>query len=474
MWLDFSEISSAKAPSQDTEAFEKFAKQFFEELYNGTIEKTAGRGADGRVDIIVNIDDKRWLVSCKHYLNASVTASHEEDPRGRLDTHGCTKFVGFYTGSPNNSLNKFLEGIRTNYPSFDFEIFNNQDIELKLFSFANVRGWLLAARWFPASYAKVFSQLVHPLSSFSEKDIFVHSEAGKLWAGNAPFSVMFEPGNDSSQEQAKKVALFTANEIATSQAFAGIFLNRVAEFAVLFPNSFLKTRYIPDDEQFCSTIFPSWDFRILQEQVLNRRNLQGAFAICRVWSLWNPNTAMEHMRAARMLVDIHSAIQDNIVSPSDVIELYDGLYGVDASKTAHPEVDEKLTLSEIAAECCTLERGYYAGLLCFSPQRLRKGPDKDSMAVHLANQFGETKKLEERLLKITSVLSPTDQLYVKEKSGTLTELLKSIRLIDCVEEKYSGTIETGLRCFSDSGLEPWTPKASMSPELAKIFTGIST
>jgi len=59
MLINFSEIPPAKAPSQDTEAFEKFAKQFFEELFNGKIEKTAGRGADGRVDIIVNIDGNR-------------------------------------------------------------------------------------------------------------------------------------------------------------------------------------------------------------------------------------------------------------------------------------------------------------------------------------------------------------------------------------------------------------------------------
>ncbi|MFZ6755384.1 restriction endonuclease, partial [Undibacterium sp. Dicai25W] len=161
MLLDFTEIPKAIAPSPDTEAFEKFAKQFFEDIFDGKIEKTAGRGADGGADIIVLVNGQRWLVSCKHYLSSSVTASNEEDPKGRIDAHGCAKFIAFYSSSPNNSLNDKLRGIRDNRSPFDFEIFNDKDIESALLSIQKAKGWILAARWFPKSYSKIFSQLVH-------------------------------------------------------------------------------------------------------------------------------------------------------------------------------------------------------------------------------------------------------------------------------------------------------------------------
>lgn len=469
MWLDFSEIPPAKAPSQDTEAFEKFAKQFFEDIYSGKIIKTAGRGADGRVDIIVEVDGKKWLVTCKHYLKGSVTASTEEDPRGRLDSHGCTKFVGFYSGSPNNSLNNFLDSIRRNHPSFDFEIFNNQDIESRLFSFSNVTGWLLAARWFPKSYAKIFSQLVHPLSPFSEKDIEVHSSGNKLKADNSPISFMFAPGNASSEARAKEIAIFSANEIATSKAFAGIFLNRIAEFANLFPNSFQKICHIQDEKLSHSSIFPTWDFRILRGLILEHNNLKGAYAICRVWSLWDPRTALEHMRATRILLAMPRNISTSAVSTNDVMALYDELNGINASKSAFLELNVKLTLSDIATDCSTLERGYFAGLLCFSPTGLHQGPDKNWIAVHLAKQYGETEILNSRLWEATSKMAQDDQQYVTNKSRTLFELLESVQNIDCIDKNYSDEIEANLRCFNDNGMEPWMPDAIMSSELANIL-----
>lgn len=472
MWLDFSEIPPAKPPSPDTEAFEKFAKQFFEEIYNGKIEKTAGRGSDGGADLIVQIGTDRCLVSCKHNLRSSVRGSAEKDPKGDMDVHGCNKFFGFYSGSPNNSLNRRLEGIRAHHPSFQFEILNGADIEAKLFSFANARGWLLAARWFPTSYAKIFSQLVHPLDHYGEKDLLMHDEAGKLWAGDVPIAFMYSPGSTVGREQAKRAALSIANEVATSEAFAGIFLNRVGEFAALFPGTFLKTKFIPEDEQTYATIYPSWDAEILREQVVDRHSLKTAFTICRVWSLWDSTYAVECMRAARMLSSIPAkSIPDRISTVRDVANLYDELHGSDASKTAFDYLARNVTLSEIGAECSTLERGYFAGLLCFIPGRLHRKPSRDRMAVWLAQHYGETEELKSRLEEIVPMLSQDDRLYVQGRSSTLHEFLVSIRHVDLLTEKYPSRIETGLRCYIENGLEPWIPQLRMSDELADILTG---
>lgn len=133
MKLDFSEIPSAKAPSQDIEAFEKFCRQFYEHVLEGKIEKTAGRGADGGVDLIVKLHNLRLLISCKHYLSSSVTASAEEDPKGRLDSHGCDVFVGLYSGSVHNSLISKLKGISENHRRFEYKILDGRDIETRFY-----------------------------------------------------------------------------------------------------------------------------------------------------------------------------------------------------------------------------------------------------------------------------------------------------------------------------------------------------
>lgn len=473
MWLDLSEIPPAKAPSPDTEAFEKFAKLFFEELFDGTIEKTAGRGPDDRVDVIVKVDREKWLVSCKHWLRTTVSANDEIDPKGRLDQHGCDKFVGFYSCGPTNGLNAFLEGIRTNYPTFKFEIFNDKDIEAKIFSFANARGWILAARWFPKSYAKLFSQLVHPLDHYGEDDVVVleddASKLSKVRIGGHPLVTLVR-SNEEDQRKAKRLALYTANEYETSRAFGGIFFNRVAEFAALFPGSFVRMQLVPDNDLGPYVIFPSWNMKVLSDQAIGHGNRQSAFAICRVWSLWDAHEAATYLNAVRMLCDIpRSDIPDDIATAREAVSLYDVIHG-QGSAAQFLDLSTKLTLSDIAAECGTLERGYYAGLLCFMPGKLRKRPDPDQMAVALAKQFGEMDALNKRLDSVTEAFRPGDQEYVRRKSPTLYEKLVSINFIDH-ERKFANTIKQGLRCFQESGLEPWEPNARMSPELAEILMG---
>lgn len=472
MWLDLSEIPSARAPSPDTEAFEKFAKQFFEELFVGTIKKTAGRGPDGRADIIVEVNSEKWLISCKHWLHTTVSANDEKDPRGRLDQHDCDKFVGFYSCGPTNGLNAALAGIRTNHPSFKFEIFNNEDIVAKILSFANARGWLLAARWFPKSYAKLFSQLVYPIDHYKDSDVVVHddgSAVSRVWAGSSPL-VALVSSNEEHLNKARKIALHVANERVTSKAFGGIFVNRIAEFAALFPGSFVRMRLVPDNDLGPYNIFPSWNMKTLSDQAIGRDSRQSAFAICRVWSLWDAHEATEYLNALRMLCEIpRPDIPEHISTARDARSLYDAIYGP-GSSAQFLDLSAKLTLGDIAAECGTLERGYYAGLLCFMPGVLRSRPDPHRMAVALAEQLGERELLNERLDRITEMFRPADEEYVRRTSPTLCEKLISVHAID-PERKFANILEPGLRCFQESGTEPWAPSARMSAELAGIFTG---
>lgn len=471
MWLDFSEIPPAKLPSNDTEAFEKFAKQFFEELYQGEIEKTAGRGADGGVDIIVKIGKEKWLISCKHYLASSVSAASEEDPKGRIDMHGCHKFIGFYSCTPNNSLNGKLAGIRLNHSSFQFEILNDKDIEAKLFSSQNAKGWLLAARWFPLSYSKLFSQLVHPINHFDENHITINEHEGKLWAGNIPLAVHFASNDKNALHQAKKDALFIANEFATSQAFDRIFFERISELAALFPGTFTKTRFIDEEKQSTKTIFPSWRFETLSNLILTSNiSLKGIYAICTAWSFWDATAAATHIRAARMLYSVRSQFEINdSVSAEDVILHYEQEHGADSAATSHSDSIFQLTLGEIGANYSTLARGYFASLLCFCPLGLKPQYDKNKAAVWLAKHFNEEEILRDRLENIVLEFKESDQHYVRSHPNDLLNLLIDVRYIDCLDKKYTARIQDSLRCFTESITEPWTPSARISKDLADIF-----
>lgn len=469
-FLDFTEISPSIHPSSDTEAFEKFGKQFFEEVFDGVIEKTAGRGADGRVDLIVRVGEERWLISCKHNLKSSVTAVQETDPRGRLDAYGCTKFVGFYSGSPCNSLNSFLYGIQANNPSFDFEIMNGRDIEARLFSFSNVRGWLLSARWFPRSYSRLFSQLVYPICQYDITDIVVHEESGIAHAPYSGMTIHFSPGSKLGSDGASKLALSIANENATSNVFSGIFFQRVCEFAAAFPGSFAKTKFLPDSDLTHRSVYPSWDFQVLKEWAINRGNLRAAWTVCRVWSLWDSGYAGQFLRAIRVLYSIpRDKIPETVSTYQDAYALYERHMG--PSEEVWLGLESRLSLSDIAAEYSTSARGYFASLLSFMPSGLCQKPPQMEMIVWLAKHFNENTELEKRLRTISSLLTVSDQQYVAKNSGTLVELLRSVWNVDIVDKKFVHLLETGLSCFSDDGLELWAPNSSISPELLSSLQG---
>lgn len=470
MWIDFSEIPPAKQPSRDTEAFEKFAKQFLESIEGCTIEKTVGRGADGGVDLIAVKEGVRWLVSCKHYLSTSITAAAEEDPKGRLEAHGCQVFIGFYSGSPHNSLIARLEGLERNHATFKYEIFNNEDIEGRLFSAQNAKGWILSARWFPNSCARLFHQLVHPVDHFTHDHLIIDDTKGKLWAGDLPVAIHYY--SEEGKKSAAKSAIMSANEYATSRAFDGIFVQRVALVANLLPGTFLRLRFVKDDLARSFEIIPSWDFSIIGRYLAEgRMRLRGFYNLLTVWSFWDVERAAPFVEAARMLWSLRD--ESGAIKPlstiEEVSEAYEEENGVGTAKNGSQWTGNVLRLGDLAGRGNTHERGFFAGLLCFCPGSLQFTLDKYSTIVRMARELNEVTELETRIAQVVSQLSGEDRSYFLGHDVSLVEQLKSISIIDMGHEKYMPQIRAGMKCFAVNPLEIWLPKISDPGAVSNIF-----
>jgi hypothetical protein len=467
MLLDFTEIPPAKSPSQDTEAFEKFAKQFFEEMEGGRVIKSAGRGADGGVDLIVDIDEVRWLVSCKHYLSGKVVPSMREiDPHGRAKSHGCQGFLCFYSTTPANSLNTTLRGLVQHQEDFRVRVMNGRDIEAGLLSYQNARGWTLAARWFPRSYAKLFSQLVHPINHYSPADIAADDRSGTVASPRGGMHALYF--SEEGKQRAMSGILFMANEAATSSAFSAIFLARIAELASIFPGTFVRARFSESDN--IHDIFPSWDFATLAGYYLrDETTLRGIYTVCLAWSLWDQDLAREFMRAIELL---HYLGEEEervaLITIEDVRAAYDAKRG-DGEADRSRSTAYDMSLNSIAKLGSTLERGYFASLLCFCPGGLSKSPNKNAMTIRFARHFGELDTLQQRLLELTAKCDRDDRNYVHRYSTSLYECLVSLRLADSLSVDDWRIASGGLGCFSGDFVEPWQPDVEPNSAFTRIL-----
>ncbi|MDH0030333.1 MULTISPECIES: restriction endonuclease [unclassified Acinetobacter] len=104
------------------EQWEFFAQDFFSWLGYRLVSGVS-RGPDGGKDlIVVDQNNKRCLVSCKHYLNSgqAIGLSHEDQFVERLVQHDCQVFIGFYSTSISTSLQTRFEQIESN-PSFSYK-----------------------------------------------------------------------------------------------------------------------------------------------------------------------------------------------------------------------------------------------------------------------------------------------------------------------------------------------------------------
>lgn len=158
MLIDFTEIPKSNSYGQTQDIFEKFCRDFFEVLGYEILSPPA-RGADGGIDLKI-IETKKgqngeikihWLVSCKHYAHSgkSITKEIEKDIRDRVDSHGCTGFIGFYSTIPHNSLVHSLEGLKN---KINFHLYDNEKIESHIIGNHSMES--LFYRYFPSSFEK--------------------------------------------------------------------------------------------------------------------------------------------------------------------------------------------------------------------------------------------------------------------------------------------------------------------------------
>jgi hypothetical protein len=159
MLIDFTEIPKSNNEGKKQDIFEKFCREFLEVMGYEVISGPA-RGADGGIDIKVCEIRRQnngktckfyWLVSCKHYAHSgkSITKAIETDIRDRVESHGCSGFIGLYSTIANQSLLNTLNGLTD---KIDFQLYDNSKIESHLIGIHTNQTLLL--RYFPKSYKK--------------------------------------------------------------------------------------------------------------------------------------------------------------------------------------------------------------------------------------------------------------------------------------------------------------------------------
>ena len=159
--LDFKEIPQANLAGGEQDTFELFAREFLE-LFGFKALSGPDRGSDLGRDLVVQETRTgvagetivRWLVSCKHKAHSgqSVGLGDEPDILDRVQVHNCSGFIGCYSTIPSSSLTQKLEALKTNTPSFDFQIFDREKIESIILRTGPGQG--IAQRYFPSSFTK--------------------------------------------------------------------------------------------------------------------------------------------------------------------------------------------------------------------------------------------------------------------------------------------------------------------------------
>lgn len=157
MIVDFREIPAANGSDGQQDKFELFAFDLLKSMGLKPVTEP-GRGADGRVDMIfeeklegrVTAVAKRILVSCKHFAHEgkSVGISAELDPVGRMRSHRCQTFLGFYSTIASSPFLQDIERLRDQ--GNEIVIFNQERITAEILGSPN-RDRLLR-QYFPQSY----------------------------------------------------------------------------------------------------------------------------------------------------------------------------------------------------------------------------------------------------------------------------------------------------------------------------------
>lgn len=252
--LNFTEIAPARNESVDPDQFEKFAAVFFQKVLGGTVTQGPTRGADGGIDLKVEfLEDGvavKKLVSCKHYAQSreSVGIGHETDVTDRLGAWGCSVFVGFYSTIASTALEAKLQRLQAN-GKMRFEIFDSERIETHLLE--SHKGFLVAKRFFPKSIQNLWPQVIALANAYTEAD--VEGIEGKWFVRAA-----FDEGGPVPWANSKEGAIRVANERATSDIHAPMFLAAWRDAVREFPDFFQASTNV-EAAASVNELLPKWE-----------------------------------------------------------------------------------------------------------------------------------------------------------------------------------------------------------------------
>ena len=87
------------------------------------------KGIDGGKDFLVYANDKKYIVSCKQYIESGKAVGLSDEPSilDRIVEHGATGFVGFYSTMITAGLSNRLQGLQTNQ-NIDYYIYDQSSI----------------------------------------------------------------------------------------------------------------------------------------------------------------------------------------------------------------------------------------------------------------------------------------------------------------------------------------------------------
>lgn len=341
--------------SADLDAFEKFASEFFTHICGCKVIQAISRGQDGGRDLLIEGEltpevKGRFLISCKHKAssgNSVNTDKDEPNAKGRLDASGAKFFIGFYSTIASSGLRRHLEDTRANHKDFDFLIFNSGDIESRLISVDEPRGWLLAARHFPKSMGNLFRRFVVPINYYKADDV---KRMGSQLSLDGPYGgIRSMPPTAAATDKAKSEMADQANDDLTSDVHTVFFCDALTDFIRLLPHAFAHVPGADPTNLELREVTPNF--------AANRADLGDGHQttlriIAAVWSFWDAERSVDWL-------------VDRTVDPADT----------ETARTAQARyVASSLTIGKVSEVCNGKYRDILARLVAYCPTKISSVP----------------------------------------------------------------------------------------------------
>ena len=383
--------------SPDLDAFEKFASEFFTHVCGCTVIEAVARGQDGGRDLVVegqlSIDvNGKFLVSCKHKASSgkSVNTDYDEpNVKGRLDASGAQFFVGFYSTIASTSLRRHLEDTRRNHKEFDFLLFNSADIESRLISLDEPRGWLLAARYFPKSMGNLFRHFVVPINYYKPDDV---KQKGSTLRLDGPYGeTVSMPADAAALDEERRQIAERANDALTSHMHTVFFCDALTDFIRLLPNAFVRLPYADPANLELGEVAPNYEAASSDLGDGHQTTLR---IVAAVWSFWDGLQAMDWL-------------VNRTIDTADTSKSHD----LKASHAAG-----SVTIGQVSRVCDGQYRDILARLIAFCPASLAAVPI-EVQVVRNGKRLGWEQQLVDNFKRIVSALSVAQRQELDRYGG---------------------------------------------------------